>query len=67
MKIIIGYISAFYATKMGSKDSWETKGNPHWVSDPPWSFNGPCMALQYTQNGDLLNIIIFLTFFQTKD
>ena len=25
MKIIIGYIFAFYATKMGSKDSGETK------------------------------------------
>ena len=42
MKIIIGYIYAFYATKMGSRDSGETKVDPHWVKDPPWSFNGPC-------------------------
>ena len=41
MKIIIGNIFAFYATKMGSMDSGETKIDPHWVKDPPWSFNGP--------------------------
>ena len=41
MKIVIGYIFAFYATKMGSRDSGETKVDPHWVQDPPWSFNGP--------------------------
>ena len=27
---------------MGSRDSGETKVDPHWVQDPPWSFNGPC-------------------------
>ena len=27
---------------MGSWDSGETKVNPHWAQDPPWSFNGPC-------------------------
>ena len=37
----IGYIFAFYATKMGSRDSGETKVDPHRVQDPPWSFNGP--------------------------
>ena len=42
MKMIIGYIFAFYATKMGSRDSGETKVDPHQVQDPPWSFNGPC-------------------------
>ena len=41
MKIVIGYIFAFYATKMGSRDSGDTKDHPHWVKDPPWSFNGP--------------------------
>ena len=42
MKIIIGYTYPFNATKMGSRDSGETKVDPHWVQDPPWSFNGPC-------------------------
>ena len=42
MKIIIGYNFEFYATKMGSRDSWETKVDPYWVQDPPWSFNEPC-------------------------
>ena len=27
----IGYIFAFYATKMGSRDSGDTKVNPFWV------------------------------------
>ena len=31
MKIIIGYVFAFYATKMGSRDSRDTKVDPHWV------------------------------------
>ena len=35
-------IFAFYATKMRSRDSGDTKVNPHWVQDPPWPFNGPC-------------------------
>ena len=39
MKMIIGYIFAFYATK--SRDSLETMVDPHWVQDQPWSFNGP--------------------------
>ena len=42
--LYIGYIFAFYATKMGSRDSGHTKVNPHWVLDPPWSFNGPCQG-----------------------
>ena len=37
----IVYMFALYATKMGSRDSGETKVDPHWVQDPPWSFNGP--------------------------
>ena len=24
------------------KALWGHKVNPHWVYDPPWSFNGPC-------------------------
>ena len=40
--LYIGYIFAFYATKMGSRDSGDTKVHPHWVWDPPWTFNGPC-------------------------
>ena len=38
----IGHTFAFYATKMGSRDSGETKVGPHWLKDLPWSFNGPC-------------------------
>ena len=40
--LYIGYIFSFYATKMGSRYSGETKVDPHRVQDPPWSFNGPC-------------------------
>ena len=40
--LYIGYLFAFYATKMGSRDSGDTNVDPHWVQDPPWSFNGPC-------------------------
>ena len=29
--LYIGYIFAFYATKMGSRDFGDTKGNPHWL------------------------------------
>ena len=29
--LYIGYIFAFYATKKGSRDSGDTKGDPHWV------------------------------------
>ena len=39
--VYIGYIFSFYATKMGSRDSGEAKVGPHWVQDPPWSFNKP--------------------------
>ena len=27
--------------KNGIKGLWGDKGRPHWVQDPPWSFNGP--------------------------
>ena len=40
--LCIGYIFAYYATKMGSRDTGDIKVHPHWVWDPPWSFNGPC-------------------------
>ena len=50
----IGYIFAFYATKMESKDSGETKVDPHWVQNPPWSFNGPCHGPKYTQHGPFI-------------
>ena len=30
---------------------------------PPWSFNEPCIILQYTQHGPLLNINHFLKFY----
>ena len=39
--LYIGYIFALYATKIGSRDSGDTKVDPHWVQDLPWSFNGP--------------------------
>ena len=65
MKIIIGYIFAFYATKMGSRDSGETKVDPHWVQDPPWSFNGPYHGLQYTKHGPLY-ISYSFAFYATK-
>ena len=29
--LYIGYIFAFYGTKMGSRDSRDTKVGPHWV------------------------------------
>ena len=40
--LYIGYIFVYYATKMGSRDTGDIKVHPHWVWDPPWSFNGPC-------------------------
>ena len=49
----IGYIFAFYATKMGSSDSGETNVDPHWVQDPPWSFNGPYRAPEIDGPGHL--------------
>ena len=39
--LYIGYIFAFYATKIGSRDSGDIKVNPHLVLNPPWSVNGP--------------------------
>ena len=39
--------------------------NPHWVQDPPWSLNGPAMALQYTKHGPLYIGYIF-AFYTTK-
>ena len=29
--LYIGYIFSFYATEMGTRDSGDTKVNPHWV------------------------------------
>ena len=49
----IGYIFAFYATKMGSSDSGETNVDPHWVQDPSWSFNGPYRAPEIDGPGHL--------------
>ena len=43
----IGYIFLYYATKMGSWDTGDIKVHPHWVWDPPWSFNGPCHGPLY--------------------
>ena len=40
--LYIGYIFAFYAMKMRSRDSGDTQVDPHRVLDPPWSFTGPC-------------------------
>ena len=61
MKIIIGYIFAFYATKMGSRDSGKTKVDPHWVQDRTrlGPSMDPDMALQYTQHGPLYIGYIF--------
>ena len=65
MKIIIGYIFAFYATKMGSKDSGETKidliGSRTRLG-PSMDLD---MALQYTQHGPLYIGYIFV-FYATK-
>ena len=48
MKIIIGYIFAFYATKMGSKDSGETKVDLIGSRTRLGSSMDPAIALQYT-------------------
>ena len=40
--LYVGYIFAFYATNIGSRDSGDMKVNFHWVKDLPWAFNGPC-------------------------
>ena len=53
MKIIIGYIFAFYATKMGSKGLWGDKGRPSLGPGPalvlqwtlPWPYNTTNMVL----------------------
>ena len=58
---------------MGSRDSGDKKDHPHWVKDPPWSFNGPrhgplmgpAMVLQYTKHGPLYIGSIF-AFYATK-
>ena len=49
---------------MGSRDSGETKVNPHLVQDPPWSFNGPC----HTPNMALYTVYIgyIFAFYATK-
>ena len=65
MKIVIGYIYAFYATKMGSRDSGEKKVVPHWVQDPPWSFNGPCHGPTINQTWSFI-YWLFFTFYATK-
>ena len=48
MKMIIGYILAFYATKMGSKDSGETKVDLNGSSTRLDPSMNPTMAIQYT-------------------
>ena len=53
MKIIIGYIFAFHVTKMGSRDSGETKVDPYWSRTRLGPSMDPAMALQYTQHGPL--------------
>ena len=53
MKIMIGYIYALYATKMGSRDSGDTNGRPSLGQGPflvlqwtfPWPYITPNMAL----------------------
>ena len=37
----IAYIFAFYA-KWDQTNCGNTKVDPHWAQDPPWSSNGPC-------------------------
>ena len=59
MKIIIGYIFAFYATKMGSKDSRETKVDLIGSRTRLGPSMGPTMALQYTKHGPLYIGYIF--------
>ena len=73
MEIIIGYIFQFYATKMGSRESGETKVDPYWVQDPLWSFNGPCHGptihltwSYHTPNMALYILAIFLHSMQQK-
>ena len=65
MKIIIGYIFAFYATKMGSKDSGETKVDLIGSRTHLGPLMDPTMALQYTKHGPLYIGYIF-AFYATK-
>ena len=53
MNLIIGYIFAFYATKMGSKDSGETKVDLIGSRTRLRPSMDPAMALQYTKYGPL--------------
>ena len=59
MKIIIGYIFAFYATKMGSRDSWEAKSTLIGSRTRLGPSMDPAMALQYTQLGSVYIGYIF--------
>ena len=59
MKIIIGYIFALYATKMGSKDSGETKSDLIGSRTCLGPSVDPTMALKYTQHGPLYIDYIF--------
>ena len=65
MKIIIGYVFAFYATKIGSKDSGETKVNLIGSRTRLGPSMDPAMALQYTQHGPL-HIGYIFAFYATK-
>ena len=65
MKIIIGYIFAFYATKMGSKDSGETKVDLIGSRTRLGPSMDPAMAPQYTQYGPLY-IGYICEFYATK-
>ena len=65
MKIVIGYIFAFYATKMGSKDSGETKGDLMGSRTRLGPSMDPTMALQYTEHATLYIGYIF-AFYETK-
>ena len=65
MKIIIGYIFAFYATKMGSKDNGETKVNLIGSRTRLGPSMDPTIVLQYTKHGPLYIGYIF-AFYTTK-
>ena len=65
MKIIIGYIFAFYATKMGSKDSGERNVNLIGSRTRLRPSMDPTMALQYTKHGTLYIGYIF-AFYATQ-
>ena len=53
MKITIGYIFAFHATKIGSKDSGETKVDLIGSKTRLGPSMDLTMALQYTKHGPL--------------